>query len=125
MVHPGLHEEFTPQEYIVDMKRMVVVVQLQLQFNDEVSGKVWPAKLASAHYNLVLDENNELKIKKIIHFTEATFPEEAASPKEESMMELWKRYREKALVELGNKWINAQASEKKQLNRMLLVLNQG
>ncbi|MBN1189519.1 MAG: hypothetical protein JXA46_07195 [Dehalococcoidales bacterium] len=110
MVHPGLHEEFTPREYIVDLERMVVVVQLQLQFNDELSGKVWPAKQASAHYHLVMDENNDLKIKKIVYFTEPTSPEEAASQKEAvPMMELWRKYREKALAELATRWIDTQA----------------
>jgi hypothetical protein len=108
MVHPGLHEELTPREYIVDMKRMVVVVQFQLQFNDEPSGKVWPAKQASAHYYLAMDDNNDPKIKKIVYFTEAGLPAEAAP-----MMEIWMKYRTKALLNLGNRWIDAQAGENK------------
>jgi hypothetical protein len=66
MIHPGLHEELTPKEYVVDLKRMVVVVRFQLQFNDEPSGRVWPAKQASCHYHLKQDENNELKVTKIV-----------------------------------------------------------
>jgi hypothetical protein len=97
MVHPGLHEELTPREYIVDLKRMVVVVQFQLQFTDEPSGRVWPAKQASAHYHLALDENKRLKIKKIVYFTERGSPDEAASQTE--LMVLWKKYREQALAE--------------------------
>ena len=97
MVHPGLHEELTPREYIVDLKRMVVVVQFQLQFSDEPSGRVWPAKLASCHYHLILDENKDLKIKKIVYFTERAAPEETESMAE--MMELWHKYREQALAE--------------------------
>ena len=100
MVHPGLHEELTPREYIVDLDRMVVVVQFQLQFNDENTGKVWPAKQASAHYHLTTDENNDLKIKKIVYFTEAGQPGESGP-----MMEIWKNYREKALIGLANGWI--------------------
>ena len=97
MVHPGLHEELTPREYIIDLKRMVVVVQFQLQFNDEPSGRVWPAKLASCHYHLALDRDKELKIKKIVYFTERAAPEEAKS--QEEMMVLWAKYREKELKE--------------------------
>ena len=97
MIHPGLHEELTPREYIIDLKRMVVVVQFQLQFNDEPSGRVWPAKQASCHYHLVLDKNKELKIKKIVYFTERASPGEAKGQGE--MMALWAKYREKALKE--------------------------
>jgi hypothetical protein len=97
MVHPGLHEELTPREYVVDLERMVVVVQFQLQFNDEPSGRVWPAKQASTHYHLALDENQELKIKKILYFMELRSPDEEASQVE--LMALWKKYREQALAE--------------------------
>jgi hypothetical protein len=97
MVHPGLHEELTPREYVIDLKRMVVVVQFQLQFTDEPSGRVWPAKQASCHYHLVLDKNKDLKIKKIVYFTERSSPDETESQAE--LMEIWKKYREQALIE--------------------------
>ncbi len=97
MVHPGLHEELTPREYVIDLKRMVVVVQFQLQFNDEPSGRVWPPKQASCHYHLVLDKNKELKIKKIVYFMERASPEDTKGQQE--MMALWAKYREKALKE--------------------------
>jgi hypothetical protein len=104
MVHPGLHEELTPREYIVDLKRLVIVVQFQLQFNDAASGKEWQAKQASAHYHMILDKDNNLKIKKIVYFTEAGIPGESAP-----MMEIWRKYREKALVGLANTWIDKKA----------------
>jgi hypothetical protein len=93
MVHPGLHEHLTPREYVVDLKQMIVVVQFQVQFSDEPSGKVWPPKQTSTHYYLVLDENKELMIKKILYFMEHRPPEEA------SYKELWAKYREQALAE--------------------------
>ncbi len=96
MVHPGLHEELTPQEYVIDLNRMVIVVRFQLQFNDEPSGKVWPVKQANCHYHLTQDDNKELKITKIVYFTERSSPEEAESQAE--MMELWQKYREQALA---------------------------
>jgi hypothetical protein len=101
MVHPGLHEELTPREYVIDLKRLVTVVQFQLQFSDQPSGRVWPAKQASAHYHLVLDKNKELKIKKIVYFTERAAPEEAKG--QEEMMALWAKYRDKELKEHGGK----------------------
>ena len=96
LIHPGLHEELTPREYAVDLKRMVVVVLFQLQFNDEPSGRVWPAKLASCHYHLKQDENKDLKITKIVYFTERASADEAAGQAE--MMELWHKYRDQALA---------------------------
>jgi hypothetical protein len=97
MVHPGLHEELTPREYVIDLKRLVVVVRFQLQFNDEPSGKVWPAKQASCHYHLKPDDKNGLIITKIVYFTECSSPNEAKSQAE--MMELWHKYRDQALAE--------------------------
>ena len=97
MVHPGLHEELTPQEYVIDLQRIVVVVRFQLQFNDEPSGRVWPARQASCHYYLRQEANGELKIFKIVYFTESSSADEAESQAE--MMALWRKYREQALAE--------------------------
>ena len=104
MVHPGLHEHLTPRDYIVDPQLMVVVVQFQLQFIDEVSGNKWPAKQASAHYHLVPDAETGFKIKMIKYFTESSAPE-TTSP---TMRELWKKYKDKALEDMAFKWINSQ-----------------
>jgi hypothetical protein len=93
MVHPGLHEHLTPLEYAVDLKQMIVVVQFQLQFSDQISGKFWPPKQASAHYHLLLDKNDQPKIKKILYFMEHRPPEESGYRK------LWEQYREKELAE--------------------------
>jgi hypothetical protein len=93
MVHPGLHEQLTPREYVVDLKQMIVVVQFQVQFSDQPSGKVWPPKQTSTHYFLTLDEKKELKIKKIAYFMEYRSPEES------SYKELWSKYRDQALAE--------------------------
>ena len=103
MVHPGLHEHLEPREYIIDPKRMVVVVQFQLSFTDEVTGAKWPPRQASAHYHLVNDENTGFKIKKIQYFTEASVPE-TTSP---TMREIWKKYKDKALEELATNWIKS------------------
>jgi hypothetical protein len=97
MIHPGLHEELTPQEYVIDLKRLVVVVRFQLQFNDEPSGRVWPPKLASCHYHLKQDDKGDLKITKIVYFTECASPEETETQAE--MMVLWHKYREQALTD--------------------------
>jgi hypothetical protein len=101
-VHPGLHEALTPQYYVVDEKRMIVVVQFEIRFVDQSSGKAWPPKQASAHYHLVIDENNDLKIKKIQYWTE-TFPPDVFA----SLYASWDAYREKALLALATSYLNA------------------
>ena len=103
MVHPGLHEELTPRQYIIDFNRMVVVVQFQLQFTDEPSGTTWPGREASCHYTIELDENQDLKITKIQYWTEASLPTDTKP----NIMDLWRQYREKALTELTTNWMKA------------------
>lgn len=100
-LHPGLHEKLTPQYYVVDVKRMIVVVQFEILFTDKPSGKVWPALQASAHYHLILDENKDLKIKKIQYWTESAPPEDF-----ESLFDLWNGSKNKALMEHAIEYIN-------------------
>ena len=100
MVHPGLHEELMPREYVIDVKRMVVVVQFQIQFTDGPSGASWPAKQASAHYHLIPDDKIGFLIKKIQYFTEVSQPNDSAP-----MRDLWKKYKEKALEDLAINWL--------------------
>ncbi len=97
MIHPGLHEHLTPREYIVDLKKLIVVVQFQVQFKDEPSGKVWPAKQTSTHYHLVQDDKGELKIKKILYFMEHRPASEG------DYKVLWAKYREQAVAEKNKK----------------------
>jgi len=104
MVHPGLHEELTPQYYVVDVKQMIVVVQFQFQVTDEPSGKELAAGQASCHYHLALDENKDLKIKKILYWVQTIPPD-----KYSLMLEVWGKYRDKALMELANSWIKAKS----------------
>jgi hypothetical protein len=98
MTHPGLHEEFTPNYYVVDVKRKVVVVQMQNQFTEEAIHKSYPPKQLSVHYHLVQDKNKEIKFNKILFFVEVGPSNEAAN-----MMDLMKKYREKEMPEKGTK----------------------
>lgn len=99
-VHPGLHEALVPQYYVIDVKRMMAVVQFEIRFVDEISGTAFPPKQASAHYHLLM-ENGSLKIKKIQYWTQATSPDVMAP-----MYKAWNDYKEKALIDLAVKYIN-------------------
>jgi hypothetical protein len=103
-VHPGLYEKLTPKYYVIDVKRMIAVVQFELQFIDEKTGAVCtPPLLASAHYHLAF-ENNGLKIKKIQYWTEAAPPGAI-----EDMIKLWIDSKDRELADLAVKYINAQS----------------
>ncbi len=91
MIHPGLYEELTAEDIILDTQRKAVAVILRVQFREESTGTVFPVKHNCAHYELVQDESGELKIKKITYFTEPRPPEEP------DMKTLMMKYREKAM----------------------------
>ncbi|MBN1191888.1 MAG: hypothetical protein JXA46_19205 [Dehalococcoidales bacterium] len=91
MTHPGLHEEFTPNYYVVDEQRKVVVVQMQNQFTEEAINKSYPPKQLSVHYHMVQDENGDIKFNKILFFAEASQPEEG-----KKILEMMRRYFEKS-----------------------------
>jgi len=80
-----------PEEIIIDEKNKGVAVILRVQFREEPTGTVFPAKHNCAHYQLVEDKSGELKIKKISYFAEHRPPDEP------DMKTLMKKYREQAL----------------------------
>ena len=96
-VHPGLQEDITPNYLVVDLKQLIVVVQFEIRFRDKPSGKKWDPLQASAHYHLIVDENKELKIRKIHYWTE---------PLPKDVFEYWTRYREEALMKHATNYFN-------------------
>ena len=97
-VHPGLYEEILPRYYVIDLKQMMVVVQFEIGFRDEPSDKQWAPLQASAHYHLTVDEDKELKIRKIHYWTES-LPGD--------LFEIWAKRREEALTRHALRYINA------------------
>ena len=91
MVHPGLLEELTPEDIIIDEKRKAVAVILRVQFKEESTRTLFPVKHNCAHYHLVENKNGKLKIRKILYFTEHRPPDEP------DMKNLMKKYRGQAL----------------------------
>jgi hypothetical protein len=90
MVHPGLLEELVPEEMVIDEKSMAVAVILRVQFKEEPTGTLFPAKHNCALYHLVQDREGGLKIRAISYFTEHRPPDEP------DMKSLMKKYREQA-----------------------------
>jgi hypothetical protein len=117
-VHPGLYEAFRLCHYVIDLKRMRAVVQFEIQFVDEASGESFPSKQCSAHYQLELDENKDLKIREIKYWTESSAPGETTT-----LPKLWIERRVEALTDFAEGFLDgrpvggakseAGASEKK------------
>jgi hypothetical protein len=72
--HPSWYEKLTPEEIIVDEKRMAVVVLFNINVINRKTGKTAVKKQAMSHYELALDEKNTLKIKTIRFFWEILPP---------------------------------------------------
>jgi hypothetical protein len=96
-IHPGLQEDIVPHYYAVDLSKRIVVVQFEIHFVDKPSGKSWAPLQASAHYHLVEDANKELKIRRILYWTEA-LPAD--------LFEYWAKHRDEALTAHALSFIN-------------------
>ncbi len=97
-VHPGLQEDIAPRYYAIDLEQMIVVVQFEIRFSDKPSEKEWPPIQASAHYHLTTDEKKDLKIRRILYWTE-TLPAD--------LFEFWAKHRDEALTKYALSFINA------------------
>jgi hypothetical protein len=98
-VHPGLQEDLTPRYYAIDPDAMKAIVQFEICFRHEASGKAWPLLQASAHYHLREDPDGRLLITKIQYWTQSTKPEDDF----DSMYEVWAQAKLEALSALGVK----------------------
>jgi len=73
--HPSVYEKFKVEDIIVDERRMVAVALLKVALFDSRTDEVLLRKHYLPRYQLVLDDNNTLKISKILFFWEAMPPE--------------------------------------------------
>ncbi len=69
--HPSSYETFEPEDVVIDDRRGVVVVLLRVQVFDSKTNEVLLKKSYLPWYQLILDEENNIKIKKIQFFWEA------------------------------------------------------
>ncbi|MBN1190094.1 MAG: hypothetical protein JXA46_10110 [Dehalococcoidales bacterium] len=72
--HPSWYEKLTPEEIIIDEKRKVAVVLFGMNVINRKTGETVIKKEAMSLYELVLDENNTIKIKTIRFFWEVMPP---------------------------------------------------
>ena len=99
-VHPGLQENIVPLHFAIDANQMIVAVQFEIRFTDKPSGTKWQPVQASAHYHLLVDENRDLKIRRIFYWTEA-LPED--------LFDYWTHHRENALRQHALNYLNSES----------------
>jgi hypothetical protein len=73
-LHPSVKESIEPEDIIVDERRKIAVLLLKAKLLDAKTDKVLGEKHYFPLYQLTVDENNSLKIKKIL-FWEEVLPE--------------------------------------------------
>ena len=73
--HPSWYERLIPDDITIDERRKTVVVLFRMEVVDTKKNEIAIKKSALAHYQLVLDENNTIKIKKILFFWETMPPD--------------------------------------------------
>jgi len=72
--HSTWYEKLTPINLTVDERKKAVVALFGMEVIDRKTGEVAVKKSAIAHYELVLDEDNTIKIKTIRFFWEVLPP---------------------------------------------------
>ena len=72
--HPSSIEKLTPEEIVVDERRKIAVVLIKAEISDSKTGELLVSKHYFVLYPLVLDENNTIKIKKVLLFWEVMPP---------------------------------------------------
>ena len=72
--HPSSHEKLVAEDITIDDRRKVAVLLLKTEITDKTIGKVAVTKHYLVHYQLIVDENNTLKIKDIKLFDERLAP---------------------------------------------------
>ncbi len=72
--HPSGYEKLTPEDMVIDDRRKVVVVLLKAEIIDPATRAVLVTKRYFAHYPLVVDENNAIKVKRLQFFWEVLPP---------------------------------------------------
>jgi hypothetical protein len=68
--HPSWYERLIPDGFTIDERQKTVVVLFRMEVVDTKKNQVAIRKSALAHYELILDESNTIKIKTIRFFWE-------------------------------------------------------
>lgn len=72
--HPSGYEKLTPLDIIYDERQKVAVVLIKAEISDSKTGELLVTKHYFARYPLVMDEDNNIKIKELKFFWEVLPP---------------------------------------------------
>ncbi len=72
--HPSGFEKLTPEDIVVDENKKAAAVLIKAEITDSHTGKLLVRKRYFVLYPLALDENNTIKIKKVLLFWETLPP---------------------------------------------------
>lgn len=73
--HPSSYETIIPEDIIIDEKRAVVCVLARTEVTDRNTGQVVVRKHYLPRYQLILDENGNIKIQSLVFFWEVLPPD--------------------------------------------------
>ncbi len=72
--HPSGYEKLTPEEIIIDERRMIFAARIKAEIIDSKTREVLITKRYFAGYPMEIDGNNKIKIKKLQFFWEVLAP---------------------------------------------------
>ncbi len=72
--HPWAFERLIPEDMTVDERRGIVFVIIRFEFVDRKKGQVLVEDRGVTQYHLALDDNDTIKIKKLIFFPQRLTP---------------------------------------------------
>jgi hypothetical protein len=72
--HPSSYERLTPEEMTIDERRSTVFAIIKFEFIDRKTGEVLVVERGATQYQLVLDENDSIKVKSFVFFPQRVVP---------------------------------------------------
>lgn len=72
--HPSSYERLTPVDMTIDERRQTVFAVIKFEFIDRPTGRVLVEELGATQYQLVLDEEGNIKVKSFIFFPQRAVP---------------------------------------------------
>jgi hypothetical protein len=72
--HPSSYERLTPEDMTIDERRKTVCAIIKFEFIDRKTGEVLVVERGTTQYQLVLDEDGNIKIKSFVFFPQRVVP---------------------------------------------------
>ncbi len=80
--HPSHHETIKPEDIIIDDRKNTVVVLAKTELRDTKTGEIVIVDEYLVRYQLIIDENETLKIRRMLLFKKILTPDETQRERE-------------------------------------------